>query len=89
MSRSYYHSLRPDPRLTMEKQADSNMRSQLHDKESNVGYENMPLSQTFEGLEQKFLDDIMKLSKELHDAEDAENARHREVVQKNCPHLLS
>lgn len=45
----------------------------------DVGYENKPLSQTFEGLEQKFLDDIMKLAKEQSDAEDAENARHKEV----------
>ncbi|OWM69056.1 uncharacterized protein LOC116211817 [Punica granatum] len=81
VSRSYYHGLRSDPRVTLEKQADSNIRSQSsHDKEMNAGYEKMPLSETFEGLEQKFLDDIMKLSKDLHDAEDAENARHREKL---------
>lgn len=45
----------------------------------DVGFEDKPLSQTFEGLEQKFLDDIMKLAKDQSDAEDAENARHKEV----------
>lgn len=45
----------------------------------NIGYEENLMPQTFEGLEQKFLDDIMKLSKEQINAEDAEIARHREV----------
>ena len=45
----------------------------------DVGYEGNHPSQSFEGLEQKFLDDIMKLAREQNDAEDAENARHREV----------
>ena len=44
-----------------------------------VGYEQNLLSQTLEGLEEKFLDDIMKLAKEQNDAKDAENIRHREV----------
>ena len=37
------------------------------------------LPQNFDGLEQKFIDDIIKLAKEQNDAEDEENARHREV----------
>ena len=45
----------------------------------NMGYEENFMPQTFEGLEEKFLDDLMKLSKEQIDAEDAEIARHREV----------
>ena len=48
----------------------------------NVGYEGNHLSHTFEGLEQNFHDDIVKLAKELNDAEDAEHARHREVSVK-------
>ncbi|KAK4773601.1 hypothetical protein SAY87_028620 [Trapa incisa] len=79
--RSYYHSLRPDPRLAPGKQADGNMRSQTHDKEGNTGYENMASLQTFEGFEQKHIDDLMKLLKELYDAEDAENERHREKLK--------
>jgi phage terminase Nu1 subunit (DNA packaging protein) len=34
---------------------------------------------SFEGLERKFFDEVMKLAKEQSDAEDVENARHREV----------
>lgn len=46
----------------------------------DIGYEDNPISQTFEGLEQKFFDGILKLAKDQSNAEDAENARHREVV---------
>lgn len=46
----------------------------------DIGYEDRPVQQTLEGLEQKFLDDIMKLTKEQNDAEDAENSRHRERI---------
>lgn len=49
----------------------------------DVGYEGNHLSQTFEGLEQNFRDDIIKLTKEQNDAEDAEYARHREVCDKH------
>ncbi|KAM1034079.1 hypothetical protein TB2_036952 [Malus domestica] len=42
-------------------------------------YEDKPSSQTFEDLEKKFLDDIRNLAKEQSDAEDVENARHREL----------
>lgn len=45
----------------------------------DVRYEGEHLSQSFEGLEQNFHDDIIKLTKEQNDAEDAEYARHREV----------
>ncbi|KAK3408312.1 hypothetical protein EUGRSUZ_J00585 [Eucalyptus grandis] len=79
-SRSYYHGQKPDLRLTLEKQGNNDMRPQTHKKDVDHGYEKDPFSQTFEGLEQKFLDDIMKLAKELNDAEDAENVRHREKI---------
>lgn len=45
-----------------------------------IGYEDNPLLQTFEGLDKKFLNEIMKLVKEQTDAEDAENVRHREKI---------
>ncbi|KAH9659462.1 hypothetical protein KPL70_023854 [Citrus sinensis] len=77
-SRSYFQGQRPDAKLALEKQNNSDLRSRPHEEDMDVGYENKPLSQTFEGLEQKFLDDIMKLAKEQSDAEDAENARHKE-----------
>jgi hypothetical protein len=63
----------------LEKQSNSDPRSQTHEENMNIVYEGNPLSQTFENLEQKFRDDIIKLAKEQNDTEDAENARHREV----------
>lgn len=80
-SRSYFQGQRPDAKLALEKQNNSDPRSRPHEEDMDVGYENKPLSQTFEGLEQKFLDDIMKLAKEQSDAEDAENARHKEKIK--------
>ncbi|KAF7805766.1 uncharacterized protein G2W53_037927 [Senna tora] len=55
-------------------------RTQAHKEDNDVVYQVNNLSQTFEGLEQKFLDDILKLAKEQNDAEDAEIARHREKI---------
>ena len=65
--------------MALEKQGNNETRSHPREEDMNIGYEDNPLSQTYEGLEQRFVDDIMKLSKEQADAEDAENARHREV----------
>ncbi|XP_042512227.1 uncharacterized protein LOC122087231 [Macadamia integrifolia] len=80
-SRSYYQGQRPDPKLGVEKQTIKDPRSQNHEQDMEIGYEdNNTFAQTFEGLEQKFLDEIMKLTKEQNDAEDAENARHREKI---------
>lgn len=65
--------------MASEKQSTSETRSQPRNEDMDIGYEDSPLLQTFQGLEQKFLDDIMKLANEQNDAEDAENSRHREV----------
>ncbi|KAL2506947.1 hypothetical protein Fot_30594 [Forsythia ovata] len=78
--RSYYQDQRPDPQMSLEKQSGSDPRHQPREEDMDIGYEDNRMSQTFEGLEQRFLDDIMKLSKEQTDAEDAENARHRERI---------
>ncbi|KAI3461234.1 hypothetical protein Pfo_017897 [Paulownia fortunei] len=78
--RSYYQSQRLDPWLPLQKQGGGDPRSQPHEEDMDIGYEDNHMLQTFEGLEQRFLDDIMKLSKEQTDAEDAENARHRERI---------
>ncbi|KAF8397999.1 hypothetical protein HHK36_016925 [Tetracentron sinense] len=77
-SRSFYQGQRPDSKLGVEKQANKDPRAQAHEQDMEIGYEDNPLPQTFESLEQKFLDEIMKLTKEQSNAEDAENARHRE-----------
>ena len=77
--RSSYQGQRPDPKLGLEKQGNKDPRAQAHQDDMEVGYEDNNLPQTFEGLEQKFIQDLMKLTKEQQDAEDTENARHREV----------
>lgn len=81
-SRSYYQSQgqKSDQRLSSEKQG-NDLRSQPREADMEIGYEDNVPAQTFEGLEQRFYDEILKLSKEQNDAEDAENARHREVCR--------
>lgn len=78
-SRSYFQGQRPDPKLALQSRSNSDSRSQAHEENIDVRYEGNHLSQTFEGLEQNFHDDFVKLTKEQHDVEDAEHARHREV----------
>lgn len=76
---SFYQGQRPDAKLGLEKQSNNDPRSQPHEEDMDIGYEDNPLSHTFEGIEKKFHDDLLKLAKEQTDAEDVENARHREV----------
>ncbi|XP_057808057.1 uncharacterized protein LOC131022562 [Salvia miltiorrhiza] len=78
--RSYYQNQRMDPRMPTERQGGGDPRSQSHEEDMDIGYEDTRVTPTLEGLEQRFVDDIMKLSKEQTDAEDAENARHRERI---------
>lgn len=78
-SRSLYGGQSSDSKIGLEKQANRDPRAQARQEEMEVGYEDNTLPQTFEGLEQNFFHDIMKLTKEQQDAEDLENARHREV----------
>ncbi|XP_021628623.1 uncharacterized protein LOC110626817 isoform X3 [Manihot esculenta] len=83
-SRSYFQGkglgLGPEPKLALEKQGINDPRFGPCEEDMQVGLKEKPLLQTFEGIEQKFLDDITKLAKEQNDAEDAENARHREDI---------
>lgn len=50
-----------------------------HQENPKPGYENSHGMQTYEGFEQKLMDDITRLAKDQIAAEDAEIARHREV----------
>ncbi|XP_077245199.1 uncharacterized protein LOC143885096 isoform X6 [Tasmannia lanceolata] len=77
-SRSLFQGQRLESRSSLEKQANKDLRAQSHEQDMEVGYEENSPAQTFEGLEKKFLDEIMKLAKEQQEAEDAEIARHRE-----------
>ncbi|CAK8575665.1 unnamed protein product [Lathyrus sativus] len=79
-SRSYFQGQRPDPKLALQSRSNSDSRSQAHGEDIDVRYEGNHSSQTFEGLEQNFHDDIIKLTKEQQDVEDAEHARHREKI---------
>ncbi|XP_054811415.1 uncharacterized protein LOC129312749 isoform X1 [Prosopis cineraria] len=78
-SRSFFQDQRLDHKMALQNQS-KNPRSVVHKEDTDVIYEANNLSHTYEGLEQKFLDDILKLSKEQSDAEDVENARHREKL---------
>ncbi|CAL0303974.1 unnamed protein product [Lupinus luteus] len=78
-SRSYFQRQRPDPKFALQNQSNSDSRSQARGEDRDVRYEGDSSSQ-FESLEKNFNDDIVKLAKELNDAEDAEQARHREKI---------
>ena len=69
----------PDQKQGSDNQSKRESRSLRHEQDIKIGYADNPSSLTFEGLEQKFLDEIMNLVKEQSDAEVVENARHREV----------
>lgn len=80
-SRSYYHGQGQGQRSDQIQKQGNELRSQPREEDMEIGYEeNFAGHQTFESLEQRFYDEIFKLTKEQNDAEDAENARHRERV---------
>ncbi|XP_050369552.1 uncharacterized protein LOC126787698 [Argentina anserina] len=78
--RSYFQGQRANPKHSLETQSNSDSRSQPHIEDVDLGYEDNPSLQSFDDLEQKFRDDIRKLTNEHNDAEDAENARHKEKI---------
>ncbi|XP_047332163.1 uncharacterized protein LOC124935782 isoform X2 [Impatiens glandulifera] len=77
-SRPYFQGQRLDSKIVTKKEANTDPRSNRHEEDMDVGCEDKHVLQTFEGLEKRFFEDIMKLSKEQTDAEDAESARHKE-----------
>ncbi|KAJ6900900.1 hypothetical protein NC652_026866 [Populus alba x Populus x berolinensis] len=80
-ARSYYHGPPHDPKSGLENQSNKEAsRIQPHEQDMELGFEDNSLPMSFEGLERKFLDEVMKLAKEQSDAEDVENARHREKI---------
>lgn len=55
-------------------------RLQSHEQDMEIGYEdNKPGKLTFEGLEKKLLDEMMKIINDQNDLENEEIARHKEV----------
>ncbi|KAL9388320.1 hypothetical protein Peur_016925 [Populus x canadensis] len=80
-ARSYYHGPPPDPKSGLENQSNKEAsRIQPREQDMELGFEDNSLPMSFEGLERKFFDEVMKLAKEQSDAEDVENARHREKI---------
>lgn len=53
---------------------------EAHEEDMEIGYDDKPPTPTYEGLEQRFIDEIMKLVGERSDKEDAEFARHNERI---------
>lgn len=80
-AQSFYDGKRSDAKVGQEKQTSKETRDQPRTDRTETRYEDYNIPQTFEGLEKSFHEDIVMLSKELQDAEDAENSRHREVCQ--------
>ena len=78
-TRSFYDGQKSDLKVDLEKQPRKELRNQPRTSKIEAMHEDYNLPRTYEGLEQNFREDIAVLSKELHDAEDAENTRHREV----------
>lgn len=76
----HYEGQRSYPRMQQEAHGDPSDRSRHNVDDMDIGYEDSPARPSFERLEHKFFDEIIKLSKEQSDAEDAENARHREKI---------
>ncbi|KAK6929002.1 hypothetical protein RJ641_005207 [Dillenia turbinata] len=54
--------------------------SKVHEQDMDIGYEDNSTVVTIDVLEMKFLDEIVNLTKEQNELEDAENARHREKL---------
>ncbi|KAI3962570.1 hypothetical protein MKW92_052529 [Papaver armeniacum] len=75
----YQGQNRLDPQSGLEKTVINDQRVQIHEQDMEIGYDESSYSQTFEVVENKFHSDIIKLTKEQDEAEDAENARHKEV----------
>lgn len=80
-TQSFYDRHKSDLKVSLEKQPREESREQPRTDKIEARYEDYNLPRTFEGLEQSFHEDIVILSKELHDAEDAENTRHRETLK--------
>ncbi|XP_019459496.1 PREDICTED: uncharacterized protein LOC109359331 [Lupinus angustifolius] len=54
--------------------------NQSHEQDMEIGYEETPPTPTYEGLEQRFKDEIMKLAGEQSDAVNAEFIRYKERI---------
>ncbi|KAM7526744.1 hypothetical protein LguiA_016646 [Lonicera macranthoides] len=69
-----------DRKVGLEKQANNESRHHPHEQDMEIGYEDKPSQLSYKALEQKLQDELLKLVMEQNDAEDKENARHREKI---------
>ncbi|EOY19313.1 Uncharacterized protein TCM_044378 [Theobroma cacao] len=76
-TRSYHQGQALD---LLENSANVENNAQSREQDIEIRYEDNRSPLTFEGLERKFHDEIMKLVKEQSDAEDKEIARHKEKI---------
>eukprot|EP00252_Welwitschia_mirabilis_P012966 TRINITY_DN2863_c0_g1_i1.p1 TRINITY_DN2863_c0_g1~~TRINITY_DN2863_c0_g1_i1.p1 ORF type:complete len:302 (+),score=76.06 TRINITY_DN2863_c0_g1_i1:288-1193(+) len=74
----FYQGQMPDPKSQQEKLGMKDAKGTEHGQEMETGYQDLSLPQTLEQLEQKFIDEIIKLTKDQNDAEDEEILRHQE-----------
>ncbi|KAI3458757.1 hypothetical protein Pfo_015420 [Paulownia fortunei] len=70
-----------DSKTEYEKQANRETGLLSHEQDMDIGYEDKPQPLTFEGLEKRFQNEILKLIEEQIHSEDAENSRHRELIK--------
>lgn len=57
------------------------IKEEDHGRDAEAGFDQQAMTQTLESLEQKFVQETMQLTKDLNDAEDKENARHRQAIR--------
>ncbi|KAI3984998.1 hypothetical protein MKX01_004766 [Papaver californicum] len=72
----YQGQNRLDSQSGLEKTVINDQRVQIQEQDMEIGYD----ESSFEVFEIKFHGDIIKLTKEQDEAEDAENARHKEKI---------
>lgn len=77
-SSPFYQSQIPDPKAQHEKVSIKDVKGSEHEQEVDAGFQDPSIPPTLELLEQRFMDEIMKLTKDQIDAEDEENRRHQE-----------
>uniref|UniRef100_A0A7N0TLK7 Uncharacterized protein n=1 Tax=Kalanchoe fedtschenkoi TaxID=63787 RepID=A0A7N0TLK7_KALFE len=85
--RSYHQGYVSNLNTNFEKQAEREAVQAEQDME--IGYEETPSPLTFESLERKFNDEIVRLVKEHSDLEDVEITRHKErLIEINTQYQL-
>ncbi|XP_061362298.1 uncharacterized protein LOC133306040 [Gastrolobium bilobum] len=77
--RPYIQDETIDPKFSERIQPNQEM-DPPHEQDMEIGYEDSPPPPTYERLEQRFIDEIVKLARERSDAEDAEFTRHKERI---------